>query len=202
MRPPEIEVRDMATAALVPYANNAKLHDTEQVGQIAASIREFGFNDPVAVWLNGSGETEIVEGHGRVLAAQRLGLDEVPVFYLNHLTDEQRRAYTHVHNQTTLSSGWDTGVLDAEISALDFDWESFGFDLPSPAPPAEPEDEISRRERATPEYKKEARRITGQREMHRKAAERFAQVTSGTWEREKKRRSKAAEGWLGGKRRK
>ena len=64
------------------------------------------------------------------------------------------------------------------------------------------DDEISRRERATPEYKKEARRITGQREMHRKAAERFAQVTSGTWEREKKRRSKAAEGWLGGKRRK
>lgn len=141
MRPPEIEVRDMATAALVPYANNAKLHDSEQVGQIAASIREFGFNDPVAVWLNGSGETEIVEGHGRVLAAQRLGIGKVPVFYLNHLTDEQRRAYTHVHNQTTLSSGWDTGVLDAEISALDFDWESFGFDLPSPAPADEPVEE-------------------------------------------------------------
>lgn len=133
MRVPDIEVRDMDTAALAPYANNAKLHDSEQVGQIAASIREFGFNDPVAVWQNEDGRTEIVEGHGRVLAAQRLGMGKVPVFYLNHLSDEQRRAYTHVHNQTTLSSGWDTGVLEAEIEALDFDWGSFGFDLPSPA---------------------------------------------------------------------
>lgn len=64
------------------------------------------------------------------------------------------------------------------------------------------DEEISRRERATPEYREEARRIAGQREMHRKAAERFARVTSSTWEREKKRRAKAAEGWLGGKRRK
>lgn len=141
MRPREIEVRDMAVADLVPYANNAKLHDSEQVGKIAASIREFGFNDPVAVWLNGDGKAEIVEGHGRVLAAQRLGIEKVPAFCLNHLTDEQRRAYTHVHNQTTLSSGWDTGVLDAEISALDFDWESFGFDLPSPSPIDETDEE-------------------------------------------------------------
>lgn len=140
MRAPEIEVRDMDTAALAPYANNAKLHDSEQVGQIAASIREFGFNDPVAVWQNEDGQTEIVEGHGRVLAAQRLGIGKVPVFYLNHLSDEQRRAYTHVHNQTTLSSGWDTGVLEAEIEALDFDWVSFGFDLPSPAPLEEPDE--------------------------------------------------------------
>lgn len=132
MRAPEIEVRDMDTAALAPYANNAKLHDSEQVGQIAASIREFGFNDPVAVWQNEDGQTEIVEGHGRVLAAQRLGMGKVPVFYLNHLSDEQRRAYTHVHNQTTLNSGFDPVKLDIDIKQLDFDWESFGFEAPEP----------------------------------------------------------------------
>lgn len=134
-------IEAMPTASLLPYANNAKLHGAEQVAQIATSIREFGFNDPVAVWENPSGELEIVEGHGRVLAAQRLGMAEVPAFRLDRLTDEQRRAYTHVHNQTTLTSGFDTGVLDAEIEALDFDWESFGFDPPAPLGQPEQEDD-------------------------------------------------------------
>lgn len=130
MEQPEIKVVEVPTGRLVPYANNAKMHSHLQVEQIANSIQEFGFNDPIAVWENDRGEMEVVEGHGRVLAAQRLGIDSVPVFYLNHLSDEQRRAYTHVHNQTTLNSGWDAGLLECEMSALPFDWESFGFDLP------------------------------------------------------------------------
>lgn len=124
---PEIKVFEVPTGDLVPYANNAKLHSQLQVEQIANSIEEFGFNDPIAVWENPSGEMEVVEGHGRVLAAKKLGLDKVPVFYLNHLSDEQRRAYTHVHNQTTLNSGFDIELLDKEIEALDFDFEDFGF---------------------------------------------------------------------------
>lgn len=116
--------------SLAPYAMNAKEHSAEQVEQIAASIREFGFNDPVAVWTNADGCSEIVEGHGRVMAAQLLGMDVLPVIHLDALTDEQRRAYTHVHNQTTLSSGFDWDVLTAEIDALpEFDWQGFGFDV-------------------------------------------------------------------------
>ena len=124
----------MTIDKLVPYANNAKLHGSKQVDQIAASIEEFGFNDPVAVWTNPNGELEIVEGHGRVLAAKKLGIDVAPIITLDHLSDEQRRAYTHIHNQLTLNSGFDTGVLDLEIQELDFDWESFGFDLPEVKP--------------------------------------------------------------------
>ena len=131
MQQPELKVYEVPTGKLIPYANNAKIHGALQVEQIASSIQEFGFNDPIGVWENKSGEIEIVEGHGRVLAAEKLGIDTVPVIYLNHLSDEQRRAYTHVHNQTTLTSGFDFDVLDAEIEALDFDWESFGFDTDS-----------------------------------------------------------------------
>lgn len=126
---PELKVYDIPTADLVPYANNSKNHPDYQIDQIAASIEEFGFNDPVAVWENSNGEREIVEGHGRVLAARKLGIDRLPVIFLNHLSDAARRAYTHVHNQTTLTSGLDYEVLDAEIEELpDFDWEGFGFD--------------------------------------------------------------------------
>lgn len=132
MEMPELTVEEMPTEALIPYANNAKEHSQLQVEQIANSIEAFGFNDPVAVWENAQGELEIVEGHGRVMAAKRLGIDVLPVIRLDHLTDEQRRAYTHVHNQTTLNSGFDVDVLDAEIEQLDFDWDSFGFDSPGP----------------------------------------------------------------------
>lgn len=115
----------MDVDALVPYAHNAKVHTDEQVAQIAASIEEFGFNDPVAIW-----GTEIVEGHGRILAAKRLGMDKVPVIRLDHLTDEQRRAYTHVHNQLTMNTGFDEETPAAELAELDFDWDMLGFELP------------------------------------------------------------------------
>ena len=127
MTQPRLVVEEVATDSLVPYANNAKLHPHEQIDQIAKSIGEFGFSDPVGVWTNPEGELEIVEGHGRVLAARKLGLETVPVVRLDHLTDEQRRAYVHVHNQTTLNSGFDYEVLDAELTSLDFEWEDFGF---------------------------------------------------------------------------
>lgn len=127
MEQPELTVEEMPTGDLVPYASNAKLHSKLQVEQIANSIEEFGFNDPIGVWENPQGELEIVEGHGRVLAAEKLGIETVSVIRLDHLTDEQRRAYTHVHNQTTLNSGFDLEILDAELETLDFDWESFGF---------------------------------------------------------------------------
>lgn len=128
MRPmPELEVREMAVADLVPYANNAKKHPREQIDQIAESISQFGNCDPIAVWHNEDGQAEIVEGHGRVMALKQLGIDTAPVIFLDHLTDEQRRAYTHVHNQTTLSSGFDYDALVEDMDNLDMDWEALGF---------------------------------------------------------------------------
>ena len=130
MQQPELKVYEVPTGKLIPYANNAKIHSALQVEQIASSIQEFGFNDPIGVWENKSGEIEIVEGHGRVLAAEKLGIDTVPVIYLNHLSDEQRRAYTHVHNKLTMNSDFDLDVLMTDFEALpDFKWEELGFDM-------------------------------------------------------------------------
>ena len=78
--------------------------------------------DNANVWRNGDGAPEIVEGHGRVLAAKRLGMGQVPVIGLNHLSDEQRRAYTHVHNQLTMSTGWEPETLQLDLQELPFDW--------------------------------------------------------------------------------
>lgn len=126
---PQLTVTMCPTADLVPYAGNAKIHTDDQVQQIANSIRDFGFNDPVGIWHDADGEPVIVEGHGRVLAAQLLGMEELPTIALDHLTDEQRRAYVHIHNQTTLVSGFDLEALQAELEALPaFDWGSYGFE--------------------------------------------------------------------------
>lgn len=127
---PDLRIEIAKVADLLPYAHNAKIHTAEQVEQIAASIEEFGNNDPIAIWHNADGDMEIVEGHGRLLALKSLGIEECPVIALDHLTDEQRRAYAHVHNQTTLTSGFDLDILQKELDELDFDWESFGFDMP------------------------------------------------------------------------
>lgn len=110
---------------LKPYANNAKIHTAEQVEQIKASIEEFGFNDPIAIW----GENEIVEGHGRLLAVMEMdNIDAVPVIRLDNLSDEQRRAYMLVHNQLTMNTGFAFEVLDEEIGNLaNFDAEFYGF---------------------------------------------------------------------------
>ena len=120
-----VKVTRMPVSALRAYAGNAKEHPREQIEQIAESIKEFGFNDPIAVW---GPDNTIVEGHGRVQAAELLGMTEVPVIRLDHLTDEQRRAYTLVHNQLTLNSEWDDEALRAELDAIDgIDMAAFDF---------------------------------------------------------------------------
>lgn len=130
---PELKIYELPVADLVPYARNAKEHSASQVDTIAASIEEFGNCDPIAVWHNDKGEPEIVEGHGRLLALKKLGHDVAPVIYLDHLSDEQRRAYTHVHNQTTLNSDFDYEVLLPELHELEattgLDFDDFGFEL-------------------------------------------------------------------------
>ena len=88
---------------LKAYERNAKLHPAEQIQQIKTSIQEFGFNDPVAVW----NDNEIIEGHGRLIAAKELGYTEIPVIRLDSLTDEQRKAYMLVHNKLTMDTGFD-----------------------------------------------------------------------------------------------
>ena len=123
-----LKIEYLTPEELTPYANNAKLHPDTQVEQIANSIKEFDFSDPIGIW----GANEVVEGHGRLLAALKLGLKEVPVIRLDHLTDEQRRAYALAHNQTTMTSGWDFGKLDLERAGIkEIDLTKFGFDASS-----------------------------------------------------------------------
>lgn len=112
---------------LIPYARNARTHSDAQVAQIAASIREFGFTNPVLI----DGQDGIIAGHGRVLAARKLGLADVPVLVLDYLTDAQRRAYVIADNKLALNAGWDDEALRAEIEALgddEFDLTLLGFD--------------------------------------------------------------------------
>ena len=112
---------------LIPHARNARTHSEEQVAQIAGSIAEFGFVNPVLVGDDGV----IVAGHGRVMAARKLGLSEAPVIVLSHLTPTQRRALMIADNQITTNSGWDEEMLAAELAALKeeaFDLELLGFD--------------------------------------------------------------------------
>lgn len=111
---------------LKPYANNAKVHTAEQVEQIKNSIREFGFNDPIAIW----GDNEIVEGHGRLLAVMEMDdIEQVPVIRLDGLTDKQRRAYTIVHNKLTMNTNFDNDVLGVELKDImdDIDMTELGF---------------------------------------------------------------------------
>ena len=112
---PEIEM--LAVDRLVPYAKNAKKHDDRQVAAIAGSIREFGFTNPVLI----DGQDGIIAGHGRVLAAQKLGLASVPCIRLAHLTDAQRRAYILADNRLAeTGGGWDAAMLAAEVEAIDW----------------------------------------------------------------------------------
>jgi ParB-like chromosome segregation protein Spo0J len=128
MRDIELKIEDIHISKIEPYKNNAKNHPIEQIEQIQASIMEFGNCDPIALWENSEGVYEIVEGHGRFLALCNLGVDTVPAFFLNHLTDEQRRAYTHIHNKLTLNSGFDTEKLLLDINSIySIDFSDYGF---------------------------------------------------------------------------
>ena len=111
---------------LKAYERNAKLHPAEQIQQIKTSIQEFGFNDPVAVW----NDNEIIEGHGRLIAAKELGYTEIPVIRLDSLTDEQRKAYMLVHNKLTMNTGFDLELLNIELGSInDIDMTEFGFEF-------------------------------------------------------------------------
>jgi hypothetical protein len=109
------------TDRLVPYARNARTHSAEQVAQIAASIVEFGFTNPILV----DSMDGIIAGHGRLLAARKLGLSEVPVVVLDHLSDTQRRAYIIADNKLAMNAGWDEKLLASELRDLEKD----GMDL-------------------------------------------------------------------------
>jgi len=112
---------------LIPYANNSRTHSAAQVAQVAASINEFGFTNPVLIDDAGS----IIAGHGRVQAAKKLAMDEIPTITLSGLSDEQKRAYVIADNQLALNAGWDLDSLRAEIELLNtknFNIEVLGFD--------------------------------------------------------------------------
>lgn len=120
-----MEVVYLPLSAVAPYEGNARKHQDEDVSAIVESIKEFGFNDPIGIW---SDRNVIVEGHGRYLAAQELGMKEVPTIRLDHLTDEQRRAYALAHNRTAELSEWDETALELELADIpEFDMALFGF---------------------------------------------------------------------------
>jgi len=110
---------------LKPYERNARKHGDTDIDAIAASIKRFGFKDPIGVW----GKDIIVEGHGRLLAAKKLNLAEVPIIRLDDLTDEERRMYALAHNKTAELSAWDFDTMDTELEELGemFDVSLFGF---------------------------------------------------------------------------
>lgn len=120
----QLKVEYVPVDEIKPYAGNAKTHPAEQIEQIKSSIKQFGFNDPIAVWHG-----EIVEGHGRMIAAIEMGIDTVPIIRLDNLTDEQRRAYALVHNKLTMNSGFDFDLLQIELENISFDMSEFDFDI-------------------------------------------------------------------------
>lgn len=126
----ELKIVYLPVSDLKPYERNAKLHPAEQIEQIKRSIQDNGMCDPIGVW---GPDNLVVEGHGRLLACKELGIDTVPVIRLDHLTDEQRREYALIHNQTTMNSGFDFAILEGELQGLpDFDAEFYGFEADIP----------------------------------------------------------------------
>lgn len=128
---PEMRVEYLSVDSLTPYEKNARKHKKDDLQTIVESIKAFGFRDPIGIWGK---KNIIVEGHGRLLAAKQLGMETVPCIRLDDMTDEQRRAYTLAHNQTTDNSSFDFDILNEELADLDaldldFDMADFGFDM-------------------------------------------------------------------------
>jgi len=121
-----MKIQEVAVDKLIPYAKNSRTHSPEQVGQIAASIKEFGFRNPILV--DGVG---IIAGHGRLMAAQKLGLDKVPTIDCSDMTESQKKAYIIADNKLALNAGWDNAMLTIEMQELEdegFDLSLLGFD--------------------------------------------------------------------------
>jgi len=131
-------LESIAIDALIPYVRNSRTHSDAQVAQIAASIKEFGFTNPVLIDEDGG----IIAGHGRTLAARKLGLTEVPCLRLSYLSEAQKKAYVIADNKLALNAGWDDEMLKVELSELkdlDFDLSLIGFDADELANLLEPE---------------------------------------------------------------
>lgn len=121
-----LKIEYVATDDLIPYIHNSRTHSESQIKQIASSIREFGFTNPILIDDQGT----IIAGHGRVMAAKVLQLDKVPTITLGALSDAQRKAYVIADNKLALNAGWDTEVLLTEIESLqdlNFDTQLLGF---------------------------------------------------------------------------
>jgi site-specific DNA-methyltransferase (adenine-specific) len=122
----KLTIKQVAVSVLIPYAKNSRTHDDAQVAQIAASIKEFGWTNPILI----DGDKGIIAGHGRLLAARKLGMVEVPVIELKELTDTQKRAYIIADNRPALNAGWDNQLLTIELNELledKFSLELLGF---------------------------------------------------------------------------
>jgi DNA modification methylase len=122
-----MEIKEVEVSALIPYAKNSRTHDDAQVAQIAASIKEFGWTNPILV----DGDKGVIAGHGRLLAARKLGMSKVPTIELKDMTKAQKKAYVIADNKLALNAGWDTNFLSLELQELkdqDFDLTLLGFD--------------------------------------------------------------------------
>ena len=123
------EFRPVAIDELIPYVNNAKVHSADQISRIASSIREFGFVSPVLI----DRDHNVIAGHGRILAAKKIGMDQVPCVYVEGLTDAQRKAYILADNRLGEFADWDMDLVTSELEMLremDFDIDVTGFELP------------------------------------------------------------------------
>jgi len=123
----QVQIKQVAVEKLIPYVKNSRTHSDAQVAQIAASIKEFGWTNPILV----DGTSGIIAGHGRLLAARKLGQTEVPVIELAHMTESQKKAYVIADNQLAMNAGWDTSMLALELSDLKevgFSLDILGFD--------------------------------------------------------------------------
>lgn len=123
-----IQITEKLVSELIPYANNSRTHSDEQVAQIAASIKEFGWTNPILI----DGENSIIAGHGRLMAARKLGYDKVPTIQLKDLSEAQKKAYIIADNKLALNAGWDNDLLNIEFQQLEemgFDLEMTGFSL-------------------------------------------------------------------------
>lgn len=127
MKNPADKVEKRTVSSLIPFAKNSRTHSDEQVAQIAASIKEWGWTVPVLI----DTDNNIIAGHGRLMAARKLGIEEVPVMIADGWTESQKRAYVIADNKLALNAGWDVEMLKLEINDLsdqNFDLSLIGFD--------------------------------------------------------------------------
>jgi hypothetical protein len=121
-----MKVETLSIDKITPYSGNAKEHPDWQVDQIVKSIKQFGFNDPIAVDEAGV----IIEGHGRYMAAVKMGMTEIPAIVLELLSEQKKKAYILAHNKLTMNTGFDLSLLDAELASItDIDMSDFGFEF-------------------------------------------------------------------------